>query len=847
MPGIFDITDKTYIRPADCIDESVTDQIFQKYSGVFSGQEWFIPHELKSTNLLVSLWKFDDSNPAAYYKIEQIDYEHMVVKWTMPVEGRAVLYSVRNFVGVSMVHEQEVGDDVWTIVHNFGTDIILFTVWVDGKAVMPAETRVVDKNTLEMAFTAPVKGKAVLMVTDPAISKGITVSWNQLVDVPDAFPPAPHKHTKDDIEGLSTDQLGEYTADDFLLKTDVGVAVPPLAPESASDPQPRIPVEFMPTVLKYRFFDNEGEQLARRLGVNSTPPHPLYLQKVPGREEAILDMYPVVRKVALMGNIDKNLSLPEQSVEASSDFLLRIQFADGLKGEAVDRNTLKITSLAGLAQVYRRPILKDGDEWTIMDSIVHRMGEYSLNLYEIFAGQNVFDGESSHIVGQDDINQPFHVLGDDMMVIDDNDIKCKILHDDHHFVYGDEEQYKGGVPMIAPTRVDAVYWDTSMRLYIIRSKESTYYTFRTFNPLTLEVRPFASAEYTEIPAHTAFCEGHIYALIQAANGTLELHEDDTDNIPFFTWEKLAEFPAEPFPPLEGDGRLLFRVNGDVLVILNTSLNSLATYSLAGGVKLSEIPLPKVGKDFDLWHDSYVSIAFEGEPQLFVSTNPVNHASGYKFRRSIDTSMGDSNFFALRDPGKGALGIKPHNVVWHSEISSDVPVTLYAHGETTLWLKSSFAWHISPFWSRVLSMDWEDYDLDAYDEIRIGFYPGVHASMPDTLYRWEAGGFKPFPSKDLALLGQPISEVKNLTLEGDTDFSYAIWLKKSKGNIRKRGHIVQNFVCRYQTADFMYPVPMAGPDIPNTVLVKCAPRTINIKNTLGRDLHGLKLVVVPVAR
>lgn len=846
MPGIYDITDKTYIRPADCIDEQITEQLFQKYSGVFSGQEWFVPHNLHSTSLLITIWKFDDTNPASYYLIQQTDYDHLRIKWTMPVEGRVALYSIRTFLGVSLVYEQATESEVWEINHNFGTEILIFTVWVDGKAVYPVDTQIVDKNNVKLTFGSPVKGTAVMIVTDPSVARGLTLSWDQLTDVPSTFPPSPHKHKIEDIEGLgNADQLGGHTIDDFLLKTHIGVLVPPLHYESASDPQPRIPVEFMPSVMHFKFADAEGEQEANKFIVNSVYPSPLYLKKVPGRKEVVLDIYPVVRKVSLIGNVEKNLGLPEQAVQASSDFLFRLLVGDGLRAKATDLHTLRLDSLAGRSQVFRRVTLRKGDEWEISSPILRKMGEYNISLFETFSSGSTFQAESRHIKDQTDVRQPFQVIGDDIFRISDNVLRCKTLHKVGHFVYADRElRDKNDNPVVSPTNVDAVYWNPITRRYIIRSRENTYFSYKTYDPLTDEIRQYTAIEYTDISPWNAFCGGFLYTLVETADNKMQLFSDNPDNIPFFSWDLQATFPDEPFPAVQGTGRLLFRVNGQLLVILNTSLNSLAVYSIARGKRLSEIPLPKIGKDIELWTDNHVSISFEKEPMLYVSTKPVDHPGGYSFVESIDNGMGGSNFFAIRDDGKGGFGVRPGNAFWKGMISSDVVIPIYATGEAIYWLKSPFAWHVSPFWSSAFEIDWESYDITAYDDVRIGFYPGVHASLPAELYRWDGGGFVPFPSKDLPLLGQPLSAVQNLRLEGDTDFSYAIWVKKSDDRAKQSGHITQNFVCKYKNADYMYPVLMAGPDVDKAVLVKCAPHRILIKNTLDRDLDGLKLVVAP---
>jgi hypothetical protein len=282
----------------------------------------------------------------------------------------------------------------------------------------------------------------------------------------------------------------------------------------------------------------------------------------------------------------------------------------------------------------------------------------------------------------------------------------------------------------------------------------------------------------------------------------------------------------------------------MLIILNTTLNTLAVYDLNTKVKLSEKSLPKIAKDFDVWPDGFVSIAFEGESPLYISDTRVSNST-YTWVPSIDRDMGMCKCFAIQPTGRGALGIERGNTFRHATISVQNKTKIYAAGETTLWLKSTFAWNISPFWSQILSMQWEDYDISPYNDVRIGFYPGDHATIPDTLYSWDpVTGFVPFASSDLKDVGQPLSVVNSMQLSGDQTLSYAIYIKKDLGLSLNRGHIVQNFLCRYKTADWMHPVPIGGPSNSGHMLVKCGVGALTLTNNLGRDLNGLKLVVVP---
>lgn len=847
MPGNYDITDKTYIRFDDRIDGDLLDAIFQKYTGVFSGKEWFVPHDLHSTNLLISMWKFDPTNPASFYKVEQYDYDNLVVKWTMPVDGKIVIYSVRDFVGVSMVYEQDTPSTTWTVTHNFGTDDILFTVWVNNEAVVPVSTSIIDENSLEMTFSSPVEGKAVLIITDPEMSRGVSIDWDQLRNVPLAFPPESHRHQASEIDGLGDiDTLGGHKIDDFVLKTHIGDLVPPLEYESVTDTQKKIPIQYMPTNIFFNFADNAGLQRAQQLTIASKDPHPLFLQKVPGKDEVVLDIYPVIRRIALLGNVVPNMSLPKQQVEASSDYLLRLMVGDGLKAEATDLHTLKLVNQQGLAQVFKRVSLQPGEDWTILHDVFRHMGEYSLSLYETFTSPNEYDAESNHIQGQTDIRQPFQVIGDNMLEIDGNVVRDIQLHDTSHFVYDDHTMLnQAGAAITIPSLIDAVYWDPTRRGYMLRSTTDLGYVFRRYNTDTQEITVVYNIPLANLPEWNALCNGTFYVLMEdSTTGTLSLYRDTQDNTPNYAWQLVKNFPSEPMPPTAGAGKLIFRVNGGYLVILNTTLNTLAVYDIAAGVKLNEKSLPKVAKDFDLWDDGVVSVAFDGELPLYISDTGVFNST-YTWVPSIDSEMGMCLCFAIHPTGRGALGIERGGTFRHATLSIQDQTKVYASGEAVLWLRSSFAWKISPFWSQILSMAWEDYDIAPYDDVRIGFYPGDHATMPDTLYSWDPTlGFVPFDSDDLKNVGQPISVINSMQLLGDQTFSYAIYIRKNQGLSLTRGHIVHNFLCHYKTADWMYPVPISGPSIGDHILLKCGVGALTITNNLGRPLDGLKLVVVP---
>ena len=284
---------------------------------------------------------------------------------------------------------------------------------------------------------------------------------------------------------------------------------------------------------------------------------------------------------------------------------------------------------------------------------------------------------------------------------------------------------------------------------------------------------------------------------------------------------------------------------DYLVILNTTLNSLAVYQISSGTKLSEIILSKTGVDFDLWPDGFASIIFEGEDSLWVTDRPV-WSSGYILRKSIDNKMASCTSFALHSNGvAGGAGLVEPDLIQHSLISRQGTTPLYKTGEVTAWLRSPYSIQVPPLWSQLLSMAWEDYDISAYDDVRIGFYPGDEPSMPDVLYTWTGTGFAPFPTSDLPSIGQPLTAVNTITLMTNEKLSYAIYIKKGKKRALETGHITHNFNVTYTNTGVMYPVPFGGPDDSSShLVVQCGNGAITVKNTLGRTLNGVKLVATP---
>lgn len=852
MPGIYDITDKTYIRPNDRIEESVMEELFKKYVGVFSGDKWFVKHDLQSTNLLIGLWKFDATSPAAFYKIEQLDYNSLIVHWTMPVVGKCVLYSIRPFVGVSHIHEQTTPANVWTITHNFGTEDIIFTCWDDNKVhVVPTETRVIDKNTVELVFPSPVTGTAILIITDPSASSGVLIRWDQIGDKPDCYPPCEHKHSASDILGMANiETFGGHAVNDFVLKSDVGKVVPPLEPEGTGNPQRVVPRRYLPSYLPVWYQDSDGVIRALKLIADDKGESPLYFSKDATAEEATLKIKHVVRRLWVTGNITYNTHMPDKCIEASSDYLMRLRIGPGLFASADDRNTLYLDAAAGAAKVFQRLSLADGQEWAISDSIFSKMGSYNLSLFETEVSPTTGTSQSKHVLGKSAVGDAFVVYGDDMTEISDaagRTTSDKVIHDTDHFVFNDREILKSdGTFLASPSNVDAVYYDPANRWFITRSVSGVTYIYRVVRPSTKETLPYNVCAMSDLPGPSTISGGMMYMLESDGANGFRVLRDAPSNMPSWSWTVHATFPNDELPSVMSTGRIVFKSSMQYTVVLNTEMNTLTVYDNATGTKLHEKSLPQVAKDFDLWEDNYISISFDGVSKLCTSTTPISDPS-YSFVASIDLSMGDCSCFAIAQDGiGGALGIKPTpGHCWFAPIVCKDKTPLYAYGETTLWIQPDTAWHVSPLYAKVWDLSWEDYDTSVYDDVRIGFYPGTFYKLPDVLYKWTGSSFgSTFPSNELATQGQTLDEVANLELPGDSDFSYAIYLHKSKEFVLKAGHIVHNLLFTYKDASMMYPVPLGGPTNAGHLLVKCTPGSIVLSNTLGRELTGLKLSVTP---
>lgn len=853
MPGIYDITDKTYIRPNDRIEESVMEELFKKYVGVFSGDKWYVKHNLHSTNLLFGLWKFDASNPAAFYKVEQLDYDTLLVHWTMPVVGRCVLYSIRPFIGVSRIHEQSVPSATWTITHGFGTEDIIFTCWDSSNLhIVPAETKVIDLNTVELTFPTPVTGTAVLIITDPSSSSGFVINWDQIAEKPSCYPPCHHTHTAADITDLdSLQKLAGHTIEDFVLKEEVGKVVPPLQRESTASPRLVVTKEYLPSYIPVWYQDSGGAIRAIKLIADDQGQSPLYFGKDTTKEEATLKIYPVVRRLMLLGNITYNVHSADHCIEASSDYLMRLRFGEGIMASVDDRNTLFIDTAQGSAKMFQRLSLPDGQVWKITDGIFDKLGGYGLSLYESEPSPTIGTSESHHVWKQPAIGNAFAVTGDDMEEIsgaNGNTTSDKILYDTDHFVYNDREILKyTGTFLPAPSDVDAVYYDRANRWFIVRSPVAETYVYKIIRPSTKDILPYNVCEKADLPGPSAICDGMMYMLEYDGALGFRVLRDAPSNMPTWSWTVHATFPNDDLPKVISAGRIIFRCNADYTVVLNTEMNTLAVFENATGTRLHEKPLPQVAKDFDLWDDNYVSISFAGMAKLCTSTLPISDPD-YKFKESIDLSMGDCSYFAIAQDGMGgALGIKPTpGHCWYAPMVFRDQTKIYACGETVLWLTPSAAWTTDTLWGKVWDIKWEDCDLAVYDNVRIGFYPGTYHQLPAQLYRWTGTGFgNPFPSSELATQGQSLSDIENVELPGDFKLSYAIYLSKPKENVLERGYIVHNFTFTYQEIGTMYPVPIGGPhNSSDHLLVRCAQGTILLCNTLGRDLTGLKLSVTP---
>lgn len=856
MLGIYDITDKTYVRPADRIDALLgsEEQAFGKYAGHFSGAVWNVPHNLRSTNLLIGIWKDDPSNHASYWSIQQIDYENLQINWTLPVEGRVVLYSVRPFVGVAVVHEQTSADTVWTITHNFGTQDVMYTCWTGGTIITPVSAQTLDNNTVELTFAFPVTGTCVMVIADPEINPSIHVDWTNIYNLPTSFPPSPHTHPATDItgDGIDITTLGGHPVEEFVLKDDVGKTVAPLQPRVGSSPvEYEIPQQFMPIPILYQFGDSDGVVNVTRVIAQSSGDHPLYVTKNPITKEATLDVKPVLRKIKLAGNYVINPGIPDHTVRIDNTYSMRLMVGAGLSAKAEDQHTLKLSLASGAGATFTRAVLNAGEEWDVLSPVFEVQGGYILGLYETSIPPSpILTTKTNHVPlvspPLDDINMVFEVKGDQILELSGQVTSDIMDYSDDHFIFEDQIMTENDIPVNAPDDVDAIYWDTSDNTYIMRSPmlTGTGWSYRKFSVSTKSSYLYGVALNSSTYKHTAVSGAYIYALHNLGSNGFELLYALFSDIPVWAWANKTTFSTEAMPIVSSGGKLKFRIQGDMMYLLNTTLNSFAVYSISGGIKMWEKPLTYVAEDFDLWPDGYASFCLEGEDSLWVTDRPV---SDYDFvlRKSIDYGMGGCRAFALRDDGKGALGVVDPDLIRYSGTSQMDTITAYKTGETVLWLREPYCWKVPLTWSQMLSMAWKAYDTGAYDDIRIGFFPGGSATLPSTLYSWDGMNFNPFPASDLPVFGQPLSTVNSIQLVTGDKLSYAIYIKKSPSKALEKGSITHNFTVTYKNAGIMYPVPIGGPyNNTDHVEVQCASGAIKIINTLGRTLNGLKLVATP---
>lgn len=856
MPGIYDITDKTYIRPADMIEElasSSTEAAFGKYVGEFSGMTWNVPHLLRSTNLLIGIWKYDPSNTASYWNISQIDYENLQIDWTAPVDGKVVIYSVRPYVGVAIVYDQTTPATTWTITHNFGTTDVIYTCWTSGTIITPVSAQTLDDNTVELTFAFPVTGTCVMILADPEINPSLHVDWANIYNLPSGFPPAPHTHDVSEIigDGLNITTFQGYEVDDFVLESEIGEKVAPLQPKIGTLPvEYELPPEYLPNNLPYLFGDSDGVTKVVKVIAVSTGEHPLFVTKDPVTQEAFLDIHPVLSKLALTGNIIFNPSVSDSTVKVDTNYKMTLDVGAGLTATATNNNTIKIALSSGAGAVFTRAIFNPGDVWTITDSVFNLQGNYTLGLYETdMTPTAVLSGATNHVPVTTppitDINVVFDVKGDEILELTSGKTTQEAVDfTDDHFVWNDHiPTLISGSPYTAPDNTDAVYWDTSDNTYIFRIPTSVGWTYRKLDPLSLSTYIFGIVMTASTFEHTAISGGYIYAIVPAMGSSFEVHRAVLSGIPLWSWSLYTAFPTEAMPTTTPGGKLRFRVQGDYLYLLNTSLNSFSVYQFSSATRLWIKALPQVVKDFDLWPDGYASFAIDGEDSLWVSDRPVNDLA-FTVRKSRDLNMGDCSIFALTDDGNGALGVVPPNVIRRATHSYMSPITVYKTGETIIWLRGSYAWQVPLTWGQVLSMLWEAYDINpsAYDDVRIGFFPGSEPTLPTTLYRWTGTTFTPFPSADISTLGQPITAVNTIQQVTGEQLSYAIYIKKSAAKALNRGYITHNFNVTYRNAGLMYPVPIGGP-FNNTdhIEVHCGTGILTVINTLGRTLNGVRLV------
>lgn len=856
MPTIYDITDKTYIRPADRIEELLgsDDQLFSKYAEHFSGIVWNVPHMLRNTNLIIGVWKDNPANPASFWNITQIDYENLQINWTMPVDGRVVIYSVRPFVGVAIVYDQTTPSMTWTITHNFGTTDVIYTCWTGGAIITPVSAQTLDTNTVELTFAIPVTGTCVMIIADPDLNPSIHVDWTNIYNLPSAFPPMPHTHPVSEIigTGLNVTTLAGHPYTDFVLTTDIGVDVAPLEPVPGTSPvQYQVPPSYLPSNILYQFGDSDGVISVDKVITVSSGNHPLFVTKNPYTKTAQLDIHPVLRKIQLQGNFIPNPSVPDDAVKVDSNYNVRLEIGAGLAAKAEDNNTLKLSLAAGAGATFTKATMAPGEDWDIVSPLLNIQGGYTLGVYETEqTSPPVNTTVTNHVPITsppfNSLDQVFEVSGDRFIELSGRTISDVLDFTDDHFIWNDQVMKDAyNVPIPAPANVDAIYWDTSDNTYNMRVPGAGSWSYIKFNPSTKTSYTYGIVMASATYGHTAVCGGSIYALHEIAGGAFELLSDVFSSIPLWSWTNVVTFATDPMPVVSSGGKLRFRIQGDFLYLLNTTVNSFSVYTISGAMKLWEKPMTKQIRDFDLWPDGYASFCCEGEDSLWVSDQPVQNYA-FDLRKSIDHDMGDCHLIAIRDDGNGALGIYPPNIIQYSEEGYQNSVSLYKTGSITLWLKPPFTWQVPLLWGQMLSMLWDPYDISPYDDVKIGFFPGESPTMPTTLYHWTGTAFTPFPASALPTVGQPLTAVNSIQLVTGDKLSYALYIHKSPSRATEGpGYITHNFTVTYTDAGLMYPVPIGGP-FNNTdhLEVHCAVGAVKIINTLGRTLGGLKAVITP---
>ena len=476
---------------------------------------------LRNTNLIIGIWKDDPTNPASYWNITQIDYENLQINWTMPVDGRVVIYSVRPYVGVAIVYDQSTPSDTWTITHNFGTTDVIYTCWTGGAIVTPVSAQTIDTNTVELTFAFPVAGSCVMIIADPEVNPSIHVDWNNIYNLPSAFPPMPHTHPSSDIlgDGINITTFGGYPITDFVMTSQVGVKVAPLEVRPGTDPvEHQVPAIYMPDPIIYRFGDSEAVIPVVQTKAVSTGTHPLFVVKDSINKIAYLDIHPVLRKLNLEGNVVHNPSVPDDAVKVDTNYNVRLIIGEGLSAIAPDNNTLKISLASMAGATFTRPVFLPGEEWDITSSLLDQQGGYTLGVYETDPNPPTSNTtQTNHVPITtppfNSLDQVFEVKGDRFMELSGRTISDVLDFTDDHFIWNDtvmKDSLENPIP--APANVDAIYWDTSDNTYVMRIPSTGSWSYIKFNPNTKTSYTYGIVPASSTYEHTAVCGGSVYAL-----------------------------------------------------------------------------------------------------------------------------------------------------------------------------------------------------------------------------------------------------------------------------------------------------------------------------------------------